>query len=346
MKTAMERPAEALLELLYRSSVYKVGSSVWLHKKKLEKNGFQYMAVEALIREHVVAEDSQHRGSEIYNTIYRDRLFSIFYPPGEERVDASLAPQGTGRRILFTWSDIQDLLPNPPLPVFVVDMSLKFVHTEEELSSLKIQVAMSLNVIREYLWDPHLALTSLEAESSEWIKDMLGRNKVTLTQGKPSELLWGLDADKVVILRPDAPQPLTGEEVLEADAFLLGGVVDKIPRPGLSRILDNLVPWGVPRRLELRGSIIGVPERINRIIEILLKARYVYNGDIEAAIVSTMTRKDIVSRAYFEIMRASRGRGAVSWSLYRSLAKWLPITERDFLEAARKAHVKVEGGPD
>ncbi|MEB3773560.1 MAG: tRNA (guanine-N1)-methyltransferase [Desulfurococcales archaeon] len=339
----IEVPGNALLELLYRNSVFKLGSTVWLSRKKLAGLGFQYIAVEALVREHVIAEDPTVRGGEVYNTIYRDRLFSIFYPPGDHLADASLTPKPDGRKVLVSWMDLQDMLPNPPLPVFVIDLSLKFIHTEEEATKLKVQIAMSLSVIREYLWDAHLALTGVESGSTEWISDMVGYNKMTVTQNKPSELLWGLDADKVIILRPDAPQPLSRDDVLEADGFLIGGIVDKIPRPGLSRMLDNLVPWGMPRRLELRGSVIGVPERINRIIEILLKSRYMYNGDIEKAIVSTMTRKDVVSRAYVEIARRAARRGSVSWDLYRELKAWLPIRKKDFLEAAKKAKVEIVG---
>lgn len=338
-----ERPADALLEILYRESIYKLGSKVWLHRRKLQRLGFQHVAVEALVREHVISGEEPPGGSEVYNTVHRDRLFSIFYPPGDLRADASLAPPRDSARPYFTWKDIQELLPNPPLPLFVVDLSLKFVHVEEELTKLKLQIAMSLTTLREYLWDPHLALTSAEPGFIDWTSDMLGHHKATITQSKPSELLWGLDADKVIILRPDAPQPLTGEDVLSADAFLIGGIVDKIPRPGLSRMLDNLVPWGVPRRLELKGSILGVPERINRIIEILLKARYLYSGDVERAIVTTMTRKDIISRVHGEILRASRGRGRVDWELYHDLKRWLPLKKRDFLEAARKAKVDLVG---
>ncbi len=338
-----ERPADALLELLYRESVYKLGSRVWLHRRKLSSLGFQYLAVEALVREHIISETDAPRGSEVHSTVYRDRLFTIFYPPGASRADAALTPSRDAGRVLLTWKDIQEMLPNPPLPLFVVDLGLRFVHVEEELTKLKLQIAMSLSVVREYLWDPHLALTSAEPGFMEWTSDMMGHHKATITQSKPSELLWGLDADKVIILRPDAPQPLTDEDVVTADAFLIGGIVDKIPRPGLSRMLDNLVPWGVPRRLELRGSILGVPERINRIIEILLKARYTYHGDVERAILSTMTRKDVVSRVYGEIVRASQGRGRVDWDLYRELRRWLPVRKKDFLEAAKKAKVEVTG---
>ncbi|MEB3860576.1 MAG: tRNA (guanine-N1)-methyltransferase, partial [Desulfurococcales archaeon] len=320
------------------------GSRMWLSKQKLRSTGFQHAAVEALLKETYIVEDSLYRGSLFYEEEYRDRVFKLFYSQGGEGVDAVLTAKPVSKKIVASWMDLMDLLPSTPFPLFVIDLSMKFIHTEEELSSLKVQLAMSLNIIRDYLWDAHLVVTSVGTDSTDWLGEVLGYHKATITSSKPSEVLWGMDADKVIILRPDAPQPLTSGDVLTADAFLIGGIVDRIPRPGISRVLDNLVPWGLPRRMELRGSIIGVPERINRIIEILLKARYEYRGDVEKAIISTMTKKDVMARLHVEISRKARRRGstpAVSWRLYDELSRWLPITREDFKKAAAKAHVRI-----
>jgi len=151
--------------------------------------------------------------------------------------------------------------------------------------------------------------------------------------------VWASYRTQIVLNAPEA------EDVNTADAFLIGGIVDKIPRPGLSRMLDSLVPWGVPRKIELRGSVIGVPERINRIIEVILKSRYVYNGDVERAIITTMTKKDRVARAYREITKELREkeRSYVTRDLYEELRRWLPLTYDEFLEAARRAHAEVKG---
>ncbi len=341
-----ERPATALLEMLYDLGLYNLGSMVWLSKKKVESLGFQHLAVEMLVKEHYIVDSPAYRGSRVYEEEYRGRKFSILYGNDSARADGVLTSKPDKRRVLATWIELGDMLPSPPLPMFVIDMSMKFVHTEEELSRLKVQIAVTLSTIREYLWDIHLAITGVESESREWINELLGNNKVTVTVGKPSELLWSMDADKVIILRPDAPQALTPIDVMSADAFLIGGIVDRIPRPGLSRLLDNLVPWGLPRRIELRGSIAGVPERINRIVEIILKARYKYRGNLEKAIISTMTKKDILSRVYIEISRRARRRGSratVSWDLYWELKRWLPLTPEDFKRAAAKARVEVLG---
>ncbi len=344
-----ERPYQALLELLSNRGIHALGSRVWLHKKRVAEQGFQYVAVESLVREYNVYYDRTFKGENVYETSYKRERFKLLMSPGSERSDGTVSSKGSIRDLAFTWSDLADLLPNPPLPLFVVDMSMRFIHSEDELAKLRLQIAVSLNVVRRYLWDPHLALTSIDPSTVSWLKELAGENKMTVIQSKPSELLWSMDADRVIILRPDAPQQLTGNDIMMADAFLIGGIVDKIPRPGISRVLDNLVPWGSPRRIELRGSVVGVPERINRIIEILLKARYDYPGDLEKSIVTSMTRKDVVARAYIEIVRHARkepGRLVVSWDLYDDLRSWLPLTEEDFLKAAERARAVVVGGRD
>ncbi len=343
-----ERPERAMLELLRSYGVDSVGSRVWVQRNRLRDLGFQYLAVEMLVKELSLAWDREYRGEVVYEKRLRGGNYKILLGPGNERADASLVPRSRAAETVFTWRHLEELLPNPPKPVIVVDMGMKFMHTEEELGKLRLQISVSLGVVRRYLWDPHLALTSVDPQTAQWLNEVLGENKVTMVQGKPSELLWSMDADKVVILRPDAAQPLTGADVLTADAFLIGGIVDRIPRPGISRMLDNLVPWGVPRKIELRGSVVGVPERINRIIEIILKARYEYAGDVERAIISSMTKKDVVSRAYIEILRHGRrenGQLVVSWDLYWSLKRWLPIDPESFRVAAARARARIVGEP-
>ena len=336
------RPFEALLRLMDNYGYNVLGSKEWLENDKLYRLGFQYVAVETLVREYVLAEE-EFRGKTAYEVDWRGGRKSIVYGKGDVKSDVVLVKKAPPTERIVPWRALLDYLPQPPLPLFVIDLSMKFLHTPEELSKLRLQLAVTLSVIREYLWDAHMSITGADDETSRWLGEVMGVNKASIVNARPSEVLWGYDADKVIILRPDAATSLRPDDVIGADAFLIGGIVDKIPRPGLSRMLDSLVPWGVPRRIELKGSVIGVPERINRIVEILLKARYVYNGDVEKAIITTMTKKDRVARAYREIVRdmSERGRNYVSMELYESLRKWLPLTIDEFQEAARRAHAEI-----
>jgi len=166
-----------------------------------------------------------------------------------------------------------------------------------------------------------------------------GRNKMIITREKPGELLWRMRADKVIILRPDAREELMPRDLLSAHAFVLGGIVDKVPRPGISRMLDHSVPWGEPRRLALRRSVIGVPERIHRIVGALLRARLDLYGLVEKALVEYMTRQDRVMRIFYELQKRRRRR----LSLCRALEefRWLRADRRDVELAAKRAHVDL-----
>ncbi len=340
-----ETPREALLQIMHERGLHDLGVRVWLHKQRVERLGFQHIAVEMLVRGYGIVETVSKGYTILREEEFRGEKFRILLGKGEEKADSVLVDE-THTSVDVSSAMIEDRLPDPPFPLFVVDLVLKHIHTQDELSSLRVQIAVSLSVIREYLWDRHLVVSSADARSARWLSEAFGTHKVMITRARPNEILWDVGAERVYILRPDASHDLTADELMSADAFLIGGIVDRIPRKGVSRVLDNLVPWGIARRISLRGSVIGVPERINRIIEILLKARYLYSGDIEKAIISTMTKKDVYARLYAEINKAARKVGksrVVDWDLYRRLKTWLPISEEDFLIVSKKAGVEVVG---
>jgi tRNA (adenine9-N1/guanine9-N1)-methyltransferase len=343
---ANTRPYEALLKLMDAYGYNSIGSREWLELDKLSRLGFQYVATEALIREYSFIEDSFYYGKEIFSQEYKGKKKIILYSNGQEKADVVMSRKTNPSAKSLAWRALLDYLPQPPLPLFVIDMSMKFIHTPEELAKLRLQIGISLSILREFLWDAHLAITGIDEETGKWLLEVMGYNKASISNARPSEILWGFDADKVVILRPDAPNPLKPEDVLTADAFLIGGIVDRIPRPGLSRMLDSLVPWGIPRKIELKGSVIGVPERINRIIEMLLKARYTYGGDINKAIISTMTKKDRIARAYREIVKSAKEENEnkyITKEDYNEIRSWLPISIDEFNEAAKRAHINIRG---
>lgn len=344
MKKA-ERPRDALLQAMYERGLHDLGVRVWMHKQRLERLGFQHVAVEMLVRGYGIVGASSKGFNVLREEEFRGERFRILLGRGPERADSLLVDEHHGP-VDISSSMLEDRLPDPPFPLFVVDLVLKHIHTQEELSSLRVQIAVSLSVIREYLWDRHLVVSSADAQTAQWLSEAFGAHKVMITRARPNEILWDVGAERVYILRPDAHHELTPEELMSADAFLIGGIVDKIPRKGVSRVLDNLVPWGIARKISLRGSVIGVPERVNRVIEILLKARYLYSGDIEKAIISTMTKKDVYARLYAEINKAARRVGkarVVDWGLYYKLRSWLPITKEDFVLVSKKAGVEIVG---
>lgn len=346
MKTVyVERPWTALLEVLASKGIYRLGYKAFYESRKIESLGFQYVAVEMLINEYNIIPDPTFTGRIIREDEYRGVKFKLLLRDGNLKCDAVVSHRTQASKSIVSWREILELLPTPPLPLFVIDLSIPLAQGVIDIASVKVQIEESVERIREYLWDPHLAITSADKSLSEWIHSVAGKNKIIITPSKPSELLWSMDADKVIIIRQDAPHPLTPNDVISSDAFLIGGVQDSIARPGVGRMFDNLVPWGIPRRLELRGSIVGVPDRINKIIEIVLRARYRYGGDVEKAITASMTRKDALTRLYSEILKMverSGGEKYVSWDVYYDIVKWLPITREDFIKVAEKAGVKIK----
>ncbi|WP_243680883.1 hypothetical protein [Vulcanisaeta souniana] len=103
----------------------------------------------------------------------------------------------------------------------------------------------------------------------------------------------------------------------------------------------------MPRcRIELRGSIIGVPDRINKVIEIVLMTIF-ETGSIENAVVMAMSKKDRVNRLLYELQRAAyriRGENGVLLAVTKSMItriNWVNATEKEVELALRKSHVIV-----
>ncbi len=342
--TYTERPSIALYEVLANKGVYRLGFKPYYEQRKLENLGFQYVAVEMLVNEYNIVYDPTFKGRVVKEDSYKGVKFKLLVKDGDLRSDAIVSHRTHTTKAIVTWREVAELLPTPPLPLFVIDVSPIFQEASD-ISSIKVQLEESIERIRECLWDPHLAVTSADKSIAEWIHSVAGRNKIIITSSKPSELLWSMDADRVTIIRQDAPHPITPNDVLSSDAFLITGIQDSISRPGIGRMFDNLVPWGIPRRVELRGSIVGVPDRINKIVEILLKARYKYGGDIEKAIINSMTRRDVITRLYSEVMRRverSAGELYIDIEVYYDLARWLPVTKDDFMRVVERVGAKVK----
>ncbi len=252
--------------------------------------------------------------------------------PGGVAADAVLrrGPGGLRRRML-------ELLPLIPRPVVAIDFSLAWSHLPSEARSLRKQVGAALGVLRAYLWDAHLLLASLSPGLLEWLRGFLGRALVQRSWLPADEALMLRGYRRIILLDPSAEEPLTPRDAMEADAFILGGIVDRMPRPGATRRL-SLRGFYEARRLVLRGETHGVPNRLNMLVEILLRARYIHCGDLEKAIIEAMAPRDVRLRAVVEISRWLRGRRAVvPWSLYCELRSWLPLTPRDFVKAVRMA---------
>ncbi len=163
-------------------------------------------------------------------------------------------------------------------PYVVIDCSLYEGHIEKEKRKLKLQINQTLGVIRRFMWDERLIVTGHDFG-------------IGVYYPSTSAFVKEKGLKEVILLDPN------GEEVFEgqrAECYVIGGIVDKVgnKRGWTSKLGEKLRREGVEFRsmkILLRGDVIGVPDRLNTIAEIVL--RVVLDGeDVEGAIRSVQSR--------------------------------------------------------
>ena len=157
-------------------------------------------------------------------------------------------------------------------PYLVIDCSFFDKHTEKEKRKVLFQIHQTLGVVRKYMWDEKLIITALNCGIGVYYPttaDFIKENEI----------------NDIILLDPFGEELFNGEK---AECFIIGGIVDKSGNKTgwTSRIGEMLKREGIEfrsMRIELRGDIIGVPDRINTIAELVLKV--VLDGkDVETAI--------------------------------------------------------------
>ncbi len=218
-------------------------------------------------------------------------------------------------------------LTSEKFPYLVVDCRFYELHTEKERRKLEIQLKETLGVVREFMWDDKLVVTG---------KDF----GVGVYYDTTEEFLRENDIKRVVLLDPNGDK-LFGK--MEADCYIIGGIVDKSGnKKGLtSRIKEELEKAGFKvdsRRIELRGSIIGVPDRINHVAEIVLRV-VLDCEDVERAIREVQPRLVARWRLRYDLhektVRVCSGGKVfrvVSKDAYNYFSEWLNINKKDFYD--------------
>lgn len=176
----------------------------------------------------------------------------------------------------------------PEKPHFIIDLSLWSDHTDSEKNELIEQVLASINTVRRYLWDPNLELTSVNDEFLDKFNKFARGFRHGVVIRRDLSIIRG----NAVMLDPEGDCVLNEELIRNVHTFIIGGgIVDKERRiKGETARLYRLLGLSVPRcRIELRGSIIGVPDRINKVIEIILTTLF-ETGNVEAAIIRLCPR--------------------------------------------------------
>ncbi len=221
-------------------------------------------------------------------------------------------------------------LTSHPFPYILVDCRFYDEHSEKERWKLELQVKQTLGIVREYMWDEKLIVTHNFG---------YGRFYPSAEQ-----FLREKRIDKVVLLDPN------GEELFDntnAECFIIGGIVDKSGKKKgyTSRIAKELEKEGIDvdsRRIELRGDVIGVPDRINHIAEIVLKVVLDGKGVEEAVkevqpplVAKWRLRKDLHERTV-RVCAGGKTFRVVARSEFDYFKEWLNIRKQDFYEVCRE----------
>ncbi len=298
-----ERPLFALFDLLLE----KYGISILGHRSKIKRsklvnNIFQEMIITLLIKNGYIAEDivfGSNKKEYIYNNVIYEYYWGIKTPVDVGAVYYAEKPYA--KNILLTADDILEKLAWYPL--FIVDFSFWDIHVSKEKNRLLTQITFTLAAIRKYLWDRNLAIVNVAKNIGKLLSLWLGSNKVQVVEEKGSDFISTLSTrcNEVILLDPNAPRELSLDEVFKSKVFIVGGIVDKIiPRKGLTSKLLKIYDCATPRKILLKGMVVGVPHRINKIIEILLTIRYAGNSIIKA-IRYTQAKIDARWRLYTEV---------------------------------------------
>ncbi|AAY80987.1 tRNA (adenine(9)-N1)-methyltransferase Trm10 [Sulfolobus acidocaldarius] len=176
----------------------------------------------------------------------------------------------------------------PEYPKMVIDLGLFEFLNEEEKEKTLLQVDLCLSVIRKFLWDGNLTV--------------VGKADYVLGRANIVQSLSLSDEDNPVILDPYGDVVATDQILRDHNVFVIGGIVDKGRR--LDRATERLAlsrGYSFPRvKIQLRGSIIGVPDEINKILEIILRVKEL-DQSLEEAIISLQSKSDKISRLLHDV---------------------------------------------
>lgn len=264
-----------------------------------------------------------------------ERAEYAFVPPGlSEKFEAVLTPGEFG-----------DEVKKMGYPLFIIDLMHWDKHTPKEKKKVAFQVSRSYGTMREYLHGGLLKATWANDEFRSLLKAVPDVDAISYP-GTTAELLRGRGIEEVVLLDPRGDEVL-GQEDFSAGAFIIGGIVDMggTKKGTTAKIGDALEAEGIRvrrRRLELRGDVIGVPDRIPLILEALLKM-LTEGKDMGRAVLEVQEpkharwrlRKELPKRVIRYIIDGKKYH-VVELESFEELRGWLNIRWEDFVQVLRE----------
>jgi len=344
--TMLEKPREALFTLLLNYGTTSIGSKAKPKELPILKNKFQQLLIHMLLINNVIRITNSKGWTTLYEEPWNNMVFTLHKREVKtihELGEVGAVYPGEDKGLTIRLEQLMQLIPQPIKPLFIVDLKYWNLLLDKEKNLLLNQISFTLSILREYLWDLNLALTSTPINIVDKINQFSGHNKIRIEHKSLDKVIEEYKTDKIIVLDPNAEKPLTPRDLDEAEVYVVGGIVDKIiPRQGLTSTLAR--EYGLPtRKVVLRGSVIGVPCRINKIVEIILRAKYETHKDIDLAIKLSQSRIDARWRAYREIIEYTKkqGRLTIPRTLYNEFSEWLNLSWKDFIQAAKMARTKI-----
>ena len=210
------------------------------------------------------------------------------------------------------------------LPIFVLDFSLYELHTETECKLLLPQLMSAISQVKRRLTELNIVLANVPTKLVSVIKELTAFKGLILNEIE-SARMYGNFSDRMLLLDPYASEVLDESDCMKYQVFVLGMIIDdKIPRPYATSVMARILGVNLPRKkIVLWGSRVGVPNRVNKVIDIVLDIRA--GKRLEEAIIRNMSTYDKLHRLRYEVERLVRTRGALSQDDVVSIARRLGL---------------------
>lgn len=337
----MKKLSKIFSEILTKRGIDKVGSLSKRIPNRESKNPIQDIAVAVLEDKGVIAEINSPTALAWDLKGNKTRGAEFAFVP----LSSKYLPKFN---IVLRGEDIMRELKKHSYPLFIIDLMHWEKHTLKEKRKVALQVAQSYGVIRDYLWGDLLNVTWVKEE----FKKLAGGfpiERVNIHEVSTADFLKKEGMDEVILLDPRAEKDLSKED-FNVRAFIIGGIVDmggtkKGTTAQIGKILEETGIKVRYRKITLRGDIFGVPDRINHILEIILKM-LVEDKSMEEAILDVQApvqakwrlRKELPKRTVRFLIDGKKFL-VVEKELYKELSEWLNIRWEDFVQVLRELNL-------
>ncbi|MEM0374497.1 MAG: hypothetical protein QXV69_03935 [Sulfolobaceae archaeon] len=212
--------------------------------------------------------------------------------------------------------------------IFIIDLNYLPFHTEEELKSLTLQIIQAYSILNKRGYKLVLSINQ-NVKYLDYLIRRIENTKIFLIRGSLKYSLSVFGITRPLVLDPYALRTLKEEDLYYFNGIIIGGIVDKTPKKGITTYLTRMsLPNVQSRKIELRGSRLGVPNTINGIVSLIVKTRELNN--LEKAIKEVQSKREARVRAASEINKLKNFDCNKIFKKLEELKEWLNIDYNDF----------------